>query len=522
MADVEVNDMQGLIKRGYGSLPAAYYVMLRIRQGEIKQAKEWLKGLIADIATAESKKRTTAVNVAFTREGIRYFGLNCQTQFSCEFEDGMTSQHKQRILGDHGTSCPDCWDWGGPATPEIHLALLLYADDAEGETTHLDALYQDHQRRFTQSGLEEVIRLGTRTLIDRKEHFGFTDGVSQPILEGTALAERAVDKSNVLPWGEFVLGYKNAYDKYPDSPSIPAALDAQDRLRPAVADKRRRDFGRNGTYLVFRTLEQDVHALWYFLQEQCTVNGIPDAKLRDWLGAKIVGRWRSGVSLVQSPDEDKPELGPKNDFTYCGGYDGRPGDPVGLECPIGSHARRANPRDTVFPGSTDLVTDSNKHRILRRGRSYGEPVVPDMDPEEILKTKPDGVERGLHFLCINSDIGRQFEFVQHTWINNPRFANMYNELDPLAGDYGKRHRLEGYKEQEQEMEDDEDFKGDFSIPGNPIRRRLTGLTRYVHTRGGAYFFLPGIKALHVLAELPEPEPPDLTPCQEKETASKIG
>ncbi len=257
---------------------------------------------------------------------------------------------------------------------------------------------------------------------------------------------------------------------------------------PAVAGGLH-DLGRNGSYLVFRQLSQDVKRFWEYVNEQAQALGRGDRETRDWIAAKMVGRWRNGVPLVLSPDHDRLALEGKidlNQFGYVGGD--RPGgnDALGLKCPLGSHVRRANPRDSVFPRTSGLLTDSNKHRILRRGRSYGIPLAASLDPDEILAAEDTGEERGLHFICFNSDLGRQFEFVQHTWVNNPKFAGLAAELDPLVGDHGPRHRTS---------------KGVFSIPANPVRKQLTGIQRFVAVRGGAYFFLPGIRALRFLARL---------------------
>jgi deferrochelatase/peroxidase EfeB len=125
-----------------------------------------------------------------------------------------------------------------------------------------------------------------------------------------------------------------------------------------------------------------------------------------------------------------------------------------------------------------------------------------MKPDDILAADDDGQERGLHFICFNTDLGRQFEFVQHTWVNNPKFAGMYSELDPLVGDHGQRHRLEH-------------DESTFTIPAEPVRHHVTGIERYVHVRGGAYFFLPGLKAIRVLANLP-PAPADGSSLQREE------
>jgi deferrochelatase/peroxidase EfeB len=171
----------------------------------------------------------------------------------------------------------------------------------------------------------------------------------------------------------------------------------------------------------------------------------------------------------------------KDDFGY------HTSDHEGLKCPVGSHIRRTNPRDTLDADQKTSVRVVNKHRILRRGRSYGKPVCESLAPEDILKVKDVEGERGLHFICFNSDISRQFEFVQNAWVNNPKFANFYDERDPIIGNHdnpGENHQL-----------------GIFSIPQSGLRKRYHNIPEFVTTVGGAYFFLPGIKALKYLSSI---------------------
>lgn len=126
------------------------------------------------------------------------------------------------------------------------------------------------------------------------------------------------------------------------------------------------------------------------------------------------------------------------------------------------------------PDPATALNSANRHRLLRRGRSYGRPLEnPLFD---------DGAERGLHFICLNSDLERQFEFVQQTWVSNPVFDGLDGEVDPLVGDL---------------------LRGDsiFTVQNEPLRRRIEGLTRFVVTKGGAYFFLPGVQALKYLTSL---------------------
>jgi len=95
---------------------------------------------------------------------------------------------------------------------------------------------------------------------------------------------------------------------------------------------------------------------------------------------------------------------------------------------------------------------------------------------------PDEPERGLLFLCLAANIGRQFEFIQHSWVNNPKFDGLYDEPDPLVG-----YHPPG--------------ASNFSVLMNPVRLRLTNLPQFVTTRGGAYFFLPGLRALQYISRL---------------------
>jgi deferrochelatase/peroxidase EfeB len=160
-----------------------------------------------------------------------------------------------------------------------------------------------------------------------------------------------------------------------------------------------------------------------------------------------------------------------NDFDYSS-------DPNGYSCPIGSHIRRSNPRDSLGPDAETGLLTSNRHRIMRRGRSYGD----RLSKTDLHPMKDDGVERGLHFICFNSDLQRQFEFVQQTWVNNPQFGGLHDEVDPLIGDQGS-------------------CSGMMTVQADPLRIRVKDLCRFVTVRGGAYAFLPGIRALRWIASV---------------------
>ena len=100
-------------------------------------------------------------------------------------------------------------------------------------------------------------------------------------------------------------------------------------------------------------------------------------------------------------------------------------------------------------------------------------------------------ERGLHFLCLVGDLSRQYEFVQHSWINDPVFNGLHDDTDPLVAPRATRGST-------------------FVEPAEPVSRRHRDLPEFVRVRGGAYFFLPGLAALRYLAEIP-PGPDEESP-----------
>src|SRR5262249_52765312 len=263
--------------------------------------------------------------------------------------------------------------------------------------------------------------------LDGVEPFGFADGISQPMTDwdgkaGTNKDER--EYRNLTARGEFLLGYPNEYGKYTMRPLVAEADDPQ-RLLPAAEDAvGRRDLGRNGTYLVFRHLRQDVRGFWRFLDQQASRP--PDERRK--LSEAMIGRTMAGEPLL--PLSDRPIAGVdpgdrQNRFTYDT-------DPRGFRCPLGAHIRRANPRTADLPPGAaglwsrlvriagfgrkdfrdDLVSSVRFHRLLRRGRKYG----PGLSPEDAVR--PDGrdnAERGLYFICVNANIGRQPQIVHNAW-----------------------------------------------------------------------------------------------------------
>ncbi len=488
-------DIQGLVRFGYSRLTEACFLLVTI--ADPRAARTWLsKAPIADAVKADRPPQSV-LQVALTREGLEALGVPADVvgKFSPEFLSGMAGEEaRSRRLGDVQVNAPSRWQWGGPGkTP--HLLLLFYAT-----TGRLDEWMQAVKGETWDSAFRVLDCLPTSNN-QGVEPFGFTDGISQPALDWnltrTASAETQPEYGNLVALGEFVLGYPNEYAKYTDRPLLDAERDSSRDLPAAQDIPGKIDLGRNGTYLVLRHLRQDVRGFWQFVDKQANSR----ADVRRSLAEAIVGRTMSGEPLVPRVSRPIEGVGPdpidvsQNQFTYQA-------DPAGAHCPFGAHIRRANPRNADLPYGTtgwisrlvrtlgfgdqdvhaDLVASTRFHRLLRRGRKYGAP--PSL--EQALQPGSVAEDTGLYFISLNANIARQFEFVQNAWIMGAKFDGLSEESDPLLGN---REPTLGGRD-----------TSNFSLPQpNGARRCISGLPQFVTVRGGAYFFLPGIRALRYLA-----------------------
>jgi deferrochelatase/peroxidase EfeB len=451
---VEADSVPTLAFGGLSPLTCARALILRLAD-EPDRGRAWLADIESDIGYGETRFDRSTLVLGLSATGLRKLGLDerALATFSAAFQHGMAAPWRARALGDMGDNAPADWSWGGPGN-EADAILNLYAVS--------DELLQDQTvRRKAQLrhfGIEIVREILLEPLPPKntplREPFGFTDGISQPIIRGTRRWGTTRNEIHVVEPGEMILGYPDNRRSIPPVPSAPG----------------HRDLGRNGTYLVVRQLEQDTTAFRKFLADTASrLVGDPrvprcDAKhLAVWIGAKILGRWPDGTSLVRYPDrpgsESRPGTLPDNDFLL--GTE----DPHGLRCPFGAHVRRANPRESLDPGSETQLTISNRHRIFRVGRIYA--------PQGELRNP------GLLFMCVNASIERQFEFVQQTWLLGSSFHELENEIDSVSRRQGLSDVL--------------------TIPTENGPIRLGGLGNFVRVRGGEYFFMPGRSAISFLA-----------------------
>jgi Dyp-type peroxidase family len=404
--------------------------------------RAWLGELLGRVQSAADVQASMDsskrwVTLAFTWTGLRALGLPEESLATFPDEFRQGMAARADILGDTGANHPDNWV-GGLAGDDVHAIAILFARD---EPERLRCV-SEHDKLLARCDGVRVLSFldlnATPPFNYAHDHFGYRDRLSQPVIEGSG--EQSTPGSGVpLKPGEFILGYPDEEGQIPHLP------------QPEV-------LSRNGSYMAYRRLQEHVALFRDYLSDHADT---PEEQ--ELLAAKFMGRWRSGAPLVLAPEHDDPELGAdpmrNNDFNY------RTMDPHGYAVPLGAHSRRLNPRDTAV--------NMNRRRMIRRGATFG-PALPDGAPD-------DGVDRGIAAFIICASLIRQFEFAQNVWINDRTFHELGNERDPIIGT--------------------QDGTLDYKIPKRPIRKVLKGLPAFTTLKGGAYFFLPGLKALRYLATL---------------------
>jgi deferrochelatase/peroxidase EfeB len=401
--------------------------------------RKWLTTMVERVGTGASvgNERADArwITVAFTFEGLRALGVDEAELATFPAEFREGMGVRASVLGLTGANAPSEWH-GELASPKLHAIIILFARD-EAER---DRARDTHAQFVAECGVTVLSSLDLAAIPPLEyahEHFGYRDRLSQPAIEGTGVTPTPGSGAPLKP-GEFFLGMQ---DESGETVPLP---------RPEVLT-------RNGSFLAYLQMEEHVGRFRDFLNE----HGGGTAEGAEFIAAKLMGRWRSGAPLVLAPTADDPELG--KDMQRNNAFDYGKMDPVGYACPMGAHVRRMNPRDTA--------ENMNRRKVVRRGGTYG-PALPEGAPD-------DGVERGIASFLGCANLARQFEFAMNVWVNDPNFHELGNERDPICGT--------------------QDGTFDLTIPKRPIKKRITGIPAFVTIRGGAYVFLPGIRALRWLA-----------------------
>ncbi|KRA81385.1 Dyp-type peroxidase [Altererythrobacter sp. Root672] len=435
---LELGDIQHILLTRTPALTGRY-VFLSFADGD--SGREWLKEILPIVQSAAtvgtSEEDRRWVTVAFTCNGLKALGVEAEALDSFPEAFRQGMAARAEVLGDTGANSPEHWV-DGTASSGLHAIAILFARDDE-DRGRCEREHEALLDRLPGVSVLSSLHLEATPPFDyAHDHFGYRDRLSQPVIEGTEDIPYN-GCGGPLKAGEFILGY-------PDESGQPYPMPQPEIL------------SRNGTYMAYRRLEEHVGKFRAFLAEH---GETPDEQ--ELIAAKLMGRWRSGAPLTLAPEKDDPELGA--DLHRCNDFNYKTEDPHGYAVPLGSHMRRMNPRDTA--------ANMNRRRMIRRGATYGSHL-----PEG---QADDGTERGIAAFVICASLVRQFEFAQNVWVNDKNFHELGNERDPIIGN--------------------QDGTLEYKIPKRPIRKKITGLPAFTSVRGGAYFFMPGIKALHYLAQL---------------------
>lgn len=491
--ELDLLDIQGNVLRSYGryNFPVARYQFLRIHDSD--KGRAFVRAVIRRVTTAtqwgdgpdDIPKPVATTNIAFTYQGLKALGLPRESLLGFPPEFVMGMKRRKDILGDDGPSAPEHWDpiWRGEPVhvfisingqaphhvEQRHQWLLELVECSAGGVTLLSGHRGDDGiANLPYQDAKVVVENGQPT---SKEHFGYTDGIGDPVFEGLPDAAKWVrgrGKQTRNGWeplatGEFLLGHIDEAKEYPRAPK-PLAL------------------SRNGTFMVYRKLHENVGSFNALLERE----GKRYPGGQELLAAKFVGRWKdNGAPLAQAPDTERKKAWDErfarasheerdrmlSDYTFDDDLDG-------VKCPFSAHVRRINPRASLelTKGAFDTPGAlTNRRRLLRRGLPYGDVKDPARD---------DG-NHGIIIMMINANINRQFEFVQQQWINYGNDFCAGNDKEIILGNHDSEYPSKAVLPVAHDSDQPPYF--------------VCNIPRLVETRGGDYFFIPSMTALRMIA-----------------------
>lgn len=449
-----LEDLQGNILKGHGR-DYSTHLFLEFKEGKEKEVKEAIALFTNKYVTSAQTQADEAAqyrangtngkvfaNFFLSAAGYEYLGIKPFKMPKDEpFRYGMKNPSVSNLLGDNVYTE---WEEGFQST--IH-ALVLIADDDVVDVLQCVNLLSQHIR----PSAEIVHREDGFILRNKKgqviEHFGFVDGISQPLFLKRDIAKAKVNNYGFGQW------------------------DSRAGLDLVLEKDRNGNENSYGSYLVYRKLEQDVKNFRVRQKVLATELGINS----ELAGALVMGRFADGTP-VNLTDIPTYSTNTPNNFNFADDADGR-------KCPFHAHTRQTNPRgDTGRIGSSvnfeqSLETERN-HRLARRGISYGNNDLHAYDSDDPNNQKSK-IPSGLLFLSFQANIKNQFNFMQATWANANNFPRVAVGPDPvIAPESGTQKWPTKWGGTETK---EFDFGG------------------YVKFKGGEYFFAPSISFLKSLA-----------------------
>ena len=372
--NILMKNLQGNILKGHGR-DNSNQLFIEFLPDKDREAKAWL----ADF----SKKQVTSAQVQyeqimayrlsgedggvfasvfFTKKGYKTFGYDnvCEKFKSRSFLNGLK-------VPDQRLNDPPVNEWEEGFRMEIDVMILLAANDFE-LLEQITASKVKELMAFAKVHIERGRKL-TNHDNQNIEHFGYVDGISNPIF------------------------FKDEIDAYQQNKPINYDPSADTNL-VLVRDPYMNSSMEEpcmGSFLVYRKLHQDVKG-FKLAEKELGEKLFPNssAHVREIVGAYIIGRFENGSPVTESQYDDVPDAHLYNNFNYKN-------DTGGQKCPYFAHIRKMNPREDLDG------TDHKSHVMARRGMPYG---------------KEGEVDVGLLFMSFQADIENQFEHIQINWAND--------------------------------------------------------------------------------------------------------
>jgi Dyp-type peroxidase family len=461
-----LGNLQANILRAHGR-NFARHIFLRFTAQQAA-VKAWIRDSAGPVTTAKEqfdqiarRRADPSFNGGLVRgfflsaKGYEFLGFDTDRFASGTFRKGMKDQNKdilENIL-DTNNKDPQPGTWEPGFQKEIH-ALITVADATENAVKEAAEAI-----RASVAGIGEVLTIEEGTVLRRRnaagdhepvEHFGYFDGISNPLFTKQDLDDERPENRNRTAWN------------------------AGARMSLVLTDDPfTNEADAFGSYLVYRKLGQDVRAF----SERVKALAATLNTNEDLAGAMVVGRFKDGTPVLKA---NTPSPGPEvtNDFNFKEDEDG-------FRCPFHAHIRKANPR-----GTTPLTSleSERRRRIVRRGIPYGKPMPGVADPTE---TDPNPeAPRGLLFMCFQQNVEEQFEFIQRTWVDNEHFPTGIPTLGIFQKDTGDDPLIG--------QDRDEAQRWAKSWGNKDAGRKTFNFESAIRLKGGEYFFAPSIPFLRSL------------------------
>ena len=259
---IDYRDVQGVVRFGYKHLQAARYLVLRVR--ESAAARAWLRQAPVTGAEFVHRRRRGAarrVQRAGPRGARRAAG-----------------RAGRRFRRSSSAGWPTRTGRAGWATRRQRARALAMGRRGRrapraGDVLHAAADRSTPSRpRLTGAAFARRVRGAAaprnQSDLDGVEPFGFADGISQPAIDwdagdrpGDARASTtATSRRSASSCSATATSTASSRTGRWSAPTRRSAA-----LPDALDDAGKKDVGRNGTYLVFRQLGQDVRAFWQFV-----------------------------------------------------------------------------------------------------------------------------------------------------------------------------------------------------------------------------------------------------------------